>query len=191
MKHMRIKRLIACLALTVSTQAMAVGSLNLDVTFTATLRETTCDMKVEGGTGDGSNNTIPIGTNGKTNLADIVNGSDAAAATFKLKIVECPDSLSKLKTTITGTPSSVVKTAITNASSTSPASNVAVSIARTSAPESPFEINSTDDSKRLSWTQSEISSKEVPLIARLIETQAGSATTGNFSGMATFNFEYE
>lgn len=40
---------------------MAIGTSSLDVTFTATLRETTCDMKIEGGTGDGKANMIPIG----------------------------------------------------------------------------------------------------------------------------------
>jgi hypothetical protein len=37
----------ALLALALSSQAMA-GTTNLDVTFTATLRETTCDMTIEG-----------------------------------------------------------------------------------------------------------------------------------------------
>jgi hypothetical protein len=31
------------------------------VTFTANIRETTCDMKIVGGTGNGKNNTITIG----------------------------------------------------------------------------------------------------------------------------------
>lgn len=179
--------LSALLIMALQTPAQAV---DLDVSFTATLRETTCDMKIEGGTGDGTNNTIPIGTAGKTNLADIVNGSDAASTQFKLKITECPSSLAGLKTTITGT-ASTVKTAITNAAASSPASNMGVSIARVSASTTPFEVNSTDDAKRLVWTTAEINSKEVPLIARLVETQAGSATTGNFSATATFNFVYE
>lgn len=68
---------------------------------------------------------------------------------------------------------------------------MAVTVARVSAPDAPFEVNSTDDSKRLVWTTAEISSKEVPLVARLVETQAGKATTGNFSAIATFNFTYE
>ena len=38
---------------------------NLDITFTANIRDTTCDMKIEGGSGDGTSNVIPIGTNGK------------------------------------------------------------------------------------------------------------------------------
>ncbi|WP_436858396.1 fimbrial protein [Citrobacter tructae] len=189
-KVLSLTPLSALLALTLSSQAVG-GTMNLDVTFTATLRETTCDMKIEGGTGNGTDNTIPIGTGGKTNLGDIVNGSDAASTTFKLKIVDCPSSLSKLKTTVTGSASGYVKTGIVNAAASSPADYMAVSIARASAPDAPFEINSTDDSKRLVWTGTEISGKEVPLVARLVETQSGKATTGNFSAIATFNFEYE
>lgn len=179
--------LSALLILALQTPSHAA---DLEVSFTATLRETTCDMKIEGGSGDGTNNTIPIGTAGKTNLADIVNGSDAASTPFKLKITECPDSLAALKTTITGT-ASALKMAIANGATSSAAANMGVSIARVSASTTPFEVNSTDDAKRLVWTTAEINSKEVPLIARLVETETGKATTGNFSATATFNFVYE
>lgn len=60
-KTVVLTRLAALLALAVSSQSMAIGTSSLDVTFTATLRETTCDMKIEGGTGDGKANMIPIG----------------------------------------------------------------------------------------------------------------------------------
>ena len=187
---MKKTSLCAVVLLALSAQAMA-GSTNLDVTFTATLRETTCDMAIEGGTGNGQNNTIPIGTAGKTSLADITTAADTASATFKLKIVACPSSLAGLKTTITGTQSADMVTAIANAASATPATNMGVSIARASASTAPFTINSTEDAKRLVWTGGEISGKEVPLIARLVETKTGEATTGNFSARATFNFEYQ
>lgn len=178
------------LALCVSTSSMANGTLNLDLTFTATLRETTCDMTIEGGSGDGTNNTIPIGSGGITQLDKIINADSSATTPFKLKIVECPSGLVKLKTTITGTASSV-KTALSNSATDNAASNVGVSIARVSIPDQPFEVNSTDDAKSLIWTPSEISAKEVPLVARILETTTGKGTTGNFSATATFNFEYE
>lgn len=190
-KTMSLTRLAAFLALAVSSQAMAVGSSSLDVTFTATLRETTCDMKIEGGSGDGKNNTIPIGTSGKTSLADITSGADAASTAFKLKITECPSSLTALKTTITGSKSGYVDTLIVNGISSGAADFMGVSIARASAPAAPFTVNSTDDAKRLVWSSQEISSKEVALIARLAETKSGQGTTGNFSAVATFNFEYQ
>lgn len=189
-KTMPLTRLAAFLALTVSSQTFAAGT-NLDVTFTATLRETTCDMKIEGGTGDGKANIIPIGTSGKTSLADIVSGSDNASTTFKLKIIECPSSLAGLKTTIAGTKSGYIDTAITNAVVTNKADYVGVSIARASAPTAPFTINSTTDTQRLVWSPQEISGQEVALIARLVETKTGLATTGDFSAVATFNFEYQ
>lgn len=180
----------AMFALALSSHAIA-GTTNLDVTFTATLRETTCDMAIEGGTGNGQNNTIPIGAGGKTSLADITSGADTASTTFKLKITQCPSSLSVLKTTITGTPSTDMQTAIANAASATPAANMGVSIARVSAPTTPFTINSTEDAKRLVWSGTEIGNAEVPLIARLVETKSGQATTGGFSAIATFNFEYQ
>ena len=178
------------LILALSTQAIAAGT-NLNVTFTATLREVTCDMKIEGGTGDGASNTIPIGTDGKINVIDIINGSDAAGAQFKLKIIDCPNSLVTLKTTVTGTASTDSATAIANTATSNKADYIAVSIARATAPDAPFEINSTDDSKSLIWTGDEYSNMEVPLIARLVATRPGEATAGNFSAVATFNFEYQ
>ena len=130
-------RIIILLTLCVSSSSMASGTINLDLTFTATLRETTCDM-----------------------------------------------------TPITGTASSI-QTAISNSATNNAASNVGVSIARAITPDQPFEINATDDAKSLLWTSSEISAKEVPLVARLMETETGKGTTGIFSATATFNFEYE
>ena len=165
----------ALLALALSSQAMA-GTTNLDVTFTATLRETTCDMTIEGGTGDGQSNTIQIGTAGKTSLGDIINGVDTVTAPFKLKITECPTSIAAIKTTVAGIAST---------------DYIGVTIARASAPTSIFTPNSAEDSKRLVWTQAEINAKEVALLARLVQTKSGSATTGDFSALATFNFTYE
>lgn len=171
-------RIIILLTLCVSSPSMASGTINLDLTFTATLRETTCDMTLEGGSG------------GITQLDKIINADSSATTAFKLKIVDCPSSLTKLKTTITGTASSI-QTAISNSATNNAASNVGVSIARAITPDQPFEINATDDAKSLLWTSSEISAKEVPLVARLMETATGKGTTGIFSATATFNFEYE
>lgn len=54
--------------------ALSLGTYadNLDITFTANIRDTTCDMKIEGGSGDGSSNVIPIGTDGKVRLDYII-----------------------------------------------------------------------------------------------------------------------
>lgn len=79
-------RIIILLTLCVSSSSMASGTINLDLTFTATLRETTCDMTLEGGTGDGTNNIIPIGSGGITQLDKIVNADSSATTAFKLKM---------------------------------------------------------------------------------------------------------
>lgn len=189
-----LKKRICCfctatILTTVSGYSLAADSLN--VNFTANIRETTCDMKISGGTGDGKNNTITIGSSGKTRHDYIVAGT--ATADFKLMIIDCPGSLTSLKTTVSGSASGIVKTAIANniSKASGGADYVGVSIARTSEMTAPFEINATDDSKRLVWSTGEISAKEVPLTAKLVETQAGSSTTGQFSAVATFNFYYE
>lgn len=178
----------AALLLICSSYAQAAD--NLEVTFSANIRETTCDIKIDGGTGDGTSNTITLGTDGKARVDDIANG--AVKFPFRLVITECPSSLTALKTVVSGKASDV-KTALAN-SVTVPeggASNVALAISRADAPEAPFEINATDDSKRLVWTSSEINSKEVDLLATLIETKTDGAMTGQFSTQATFNFTYE
>ncbi|WP_393949407.1 fimbrial protein [Kluyvera intermedia] len=192
MKIMRLKKLylLGCSGLLFAT-AYPTQATSLDVTFTATLRETTCDMAIEGGSGSGQNNTIPIGSGGTVSLDKIVNGDSSAQATFKLKITECPDSLQGLKTTITGT-TTTSNTVIDNGSSASNAAeSIGISIARVSATDAPFTINASSDNGRIVWSSQEISGKEVPLVAMLVETSSGKGSTGDFSAMATFNFTYE
>jgi type 1 fimbria pilin len=175
------------LAMTFSSYAAS-----LDVTFTANLRETTCDMAIEGGSGDGQNNTIPIGSGGTVSLDKVLNGDSAAQATFKLKITECPESLTSLKTTISGTASGSDDTIISNgATTTDAASNLGITIARSSTTDAPFTINAGSDAGRLIWSSQEIGNKEVPLVATLVETLSGQGTAGTFSALATFNFTYE
>ena len=173
--------------------ALSLGAYadNLDITFTANIRDTTCDMKIEGGTGDGTSNVIPIGANGKVRLDYIILKNAKETTSFKLKMVSCPSSLAALKTTISGNASPVV-TAIENSlSGEGSAEHIGVAISRTATPDAPFTINSTTDSQRLTWSSGEISSGEVSLLATLVETASGQGTTGNFSGIATFNFTYE
>ncbi|MEB2419053.1 fimbrial protein [Citrobacter sp. R-1.5.2] len=192
MKIMKLKKLylLGCSGLLFAT-AFPGQAASLDVTFTATLRETTCDMAIEGGSGDGQNNTIPIGTDGTVGLDKIINGDSSAQTTFKLKITECPASLQSLKTTVSGTQSADSDKIIANGASSDAATNLGVSIARASATDAPFTINSANDSTMLVWSNDEISNKEVPLVATLVETSAGKGTTGAFSALATFNFTYE
>jgi len=189
--HKTLVRGVCAAALMTLFSGYAAAAENLDVTFSANIRETTCDIKIDGGTGNGTNNTIPLGTDGKTRVDYVAGGK--VASPFKLVITQCPSSLSALKTSISGTATATTKTALANSieKASGGAEYVGLSIARSSALASPFEINSTDDSKRLVWTQDEINGKEVELTASLVETMAESATTGEFRTLATFNFTYE
>ena len=180
---------VAMTMLALSGSALADGT-NLDVNFTANIRETTCDMKLVGGTGSDTQQTLTIGKNGQVRLDDVRAGT--ANAQFKIVIVECPSSLRSLKTTIKGAPASKLKTALTNQLIPSGGANWSgVEIARAISPEAPFLINSTDDAKRLVWTPEEIANNEVQLVATLRETSAGEMTIGAFKTVATFEFTYE
>lgn len=180
---------VAMTMLALSGSALADGT-NLDVNFTANIRETTCDMKLVGGTGSDTQQTLTIGKNGQVRLDDVRAGT--ANAQFKIVIVECPSSLRSLKTTIKGAPAAKLKTALTNQLIPSGGSNWSgVEIARAIAPEAPFLINSTDDAKRLVWTPEEIASSEVQLVATMRETSTGEMTIGAFQTVGTFEFTYE
>ncbi|MES3501020.1 fimbrial protein [Citrobacter freundii] len=179
------------IAIATSGTVLAAETTNLDVNFTANIRETTCDMKLVGGTGSDTAQTLIIGdSDGQVRFENIRAGT--ATANFKIVLVECPDSLQSLKTSVNGSVSSL-NTALTNsiAKASGGAENAGVAIARTSEPDSPFVINSTVDGERLVWTPTEISNKEVPLIAIMKETKASSLTTGKFEALATFQFNYE
>ena len=168
-KNLYSLSVVAVTMLALSGSALAEGT-NLDVNFTANIRETTCDMKLMGGTGSDTDQTLLIGNGGQVRLDDVKAGT--ANANFKIVIVECPASLTSLKATVKGDFS-------------------AVEIARASAPEAPFIINSDDDAKRLVWSATEIQNKEVPLVATIRETKVNSMTVGDFEATATFEFSYE
>ncbi|MGS4681307.1 fimbrial protein [Enterobacter soli] len=173
---------------------VAAGSddTNVNVNFTAYLTETTCDMKLVGGTGSDTKQTLKIGdSNGEVRLESVVAGT--ATAKFKIAIVECPASLQSLKTTVKGTPAGALPTGLVNQITVANggANWAAVTVARESKPEAPFKINSTTDSERLVWSATEITNKEVPLVATLRETSTGKMTLGTFQAVATFEFTYE
>lgn len=181
---------VAMTMLALSGSALADGT-NLDVNFTANIRETTCDMKLVGGTGSDTQQTLTIGNNGQVRVDEVKAGT--ANANFKIVIVECPSSLKSLKTTVKGTASGLLATGLTN-QITGPnggSNYVAVEIARASAPTTPFTINSTTDANRLVWTTTELTDKEVPLVATLRETKTDGMTIGDFQAVATFEFSYE
>lgn len=172
--------------------AQATDGADINVNFTANIRETTCDMKLSGGVGSDTQQTLTLGgSKGEVRLDDIKNGD--ATASFKIMIVECPSSLTSLKTTLKGQAAGYLPTGFVNQikKDSGGADYAAVEIARESTPDAPFTPNSTSDAKRLVWTQEEINNKEVPLIATLRETQTNMMTLGTFKTVATFEFTYE
>ncbi|CZU68063.1 fimbrial protein [Enterobacter cloacae] len=181
---------VAATMLTLSGSALAENT-SLDINFTANIRETTCDMKLVGGTGSDTQQTLTIGNNGQVRLDDIKAGT--ANANFKIAIVECPSSLTSLKTTVKGTKSGDLSSGLINQipKTSGGADYSAVEIARAATPTAPFIINSTTDAERLVWSAAEIQNKEVSLVATIRETQPNKMTIGDFQAVATFEFSYE
>lgn len=172
--------------------AQATDGADITVDFTANIRETTCDMKLSGGVGSDTQQTLTLGgSKGEVRLNDVKSGN--VSADFKLMIVECPSSLTSLKTTIKGQASTDLATGFVNQISkdSGGADYAAIEIARESTPDAPFTPNATADAQRLVWTSEEINNKELPLVATLRETKANQMTTGSFQTVATFEFTYE
>ncbi|EIX6434769.1 fimbrial protein [Salmonella enterica] len=201
--------------LSVAILALAIGSAiplsanasgdKFDITFKANIRETTCDMTINGSS---SSSTITIGNDGKVTLGDIITHKDDASsigpsmATFSLEIKECPQSLTGIKTTISGTHSGYDPTStilVSSQSGDATPTGIGAKISRASAPTSYFKIfssptdTSDSDTEVIKWSQDEIEAGRVDLSARLVPTRdnAVSATTGSFRATATFNFSYE
>lgn len=187
-KQRRGYSLIALAMLAMTGHAAAT---DLNVNFTANIRETTCDMKLVGGEGSDTQQTLTLGTNGQVRLDDVKAGT--ANAAFKIVMVECPASLTSLKTTVKGTKSGYLASGLVNqiAKTNGGADFSAAEIARADAPDAPFIVNSTLDAERLVWSPSEIQNKEVNLVATLRETKENSMTIGDFQSVATFEFSYE
>ena len=187
MKKQRCGYSLIALAILAMTGSAAATDLN--VNFTANIRETTCDMKLVGGEGSDTQQTLTIGTNGQVRLDDVKAGT--ANATFKIVMVECPASLASLKTTVMGKQSGYLPSGIINQAAPGAADYASVEIARASTPDAPFVVNSTVDAERLVWSPTELQNKEVALMATLRETQPNKMTIGDFQAVATFEFSYE
>lgn len=110
MKKQRCGYSLIALAMLAMTGHAAATDLN--VNFTANIRETTCDMKLVGGEGSDTQQTLTLGTNGQVRLDDVKAGT--ANAAFKIVMVECPASLTSLKTTVKGTKSGYLASGLVN-----------------------------------------------------------------------------
>jgi hypothetical protein len=144
-------------------------------------------MKLVGGTGSDTKQTLKIGdSNGQVRLESVVAGT--ATAKFKIAIVECPASLQSLKTTVKGTPASAMLTGLVN--------QITVANGGRTGLQSRLHVNlnlrrllkSTQPPMQSAlWTATEITNKEVPLVATLRETSAGKMTIGTFRPLQRLN----
>lgn len=212
MTHQNVKY---CRGLPIAMLALAIGSAipltshatpsQFDVTFTARILATTCNMAVNDGAAGGAA-TVYIGdADHKVTLGDLINEQNSTAtsgptiAAFNIKASGCPASLQSIKTTITGTQNGN-KVLVPSSIADGDAKGVGVKIARASAPDQPFTIftsttASTDGSEVILWdTASEVGDgKQLDLIAHLVPTTTliTGLTSGKFNAIATFNFDYE
>lgn len=202
---------IAMLALAIGatlpvTANAGSGDQSFDVTFNANIRNTTCDMTINGANAAA---TITIGT-GQVTLSDIIHHKDDNTttapnmATFSLEVKNCPTSFSGIKTTISGTPYANDATILLPGTSDSrnATSALGVKISRASASTDYFKIfsgtnTSESGSEVIIWTADEMDKAKdgkVMLLARLVPTGEYSKTNpgiGQFQATATFNFSYE
>lgn len=100
------------IALAMLAMSGSAAAADLNVNFTANIRETTCDMKLVGDTGSDTQQTLTIGNNGQVRLDDVKAGT--ANANFKIVLVECPASLTSLKTKVSGTRSGYLYSGLIN-----------------------------------------------------------------------------
>ncbi|EKT1613767.1 fimbrial protein [Salmonella enterica] len=198
--------------LSVAMLALAIGSAipltanadadNFDITFKARIRETTCDMTING---LDSSASIPLGTGGRATIDEIVQNMDANSGTtitpFSLEMKNCPSSLSGIKTIITGTYAANNTVLIPSTSEDETATKsggIGVKISRASAPTEYFRIFGTSsqsgsDTEIIHWNGNEIDQGKVELLARLVpmRPEANNTEPGAFQVTATFNFTYE
>lgn len=185
MKYISVQISVLVMALSAAT----VFAQDVAIDFTATILVPSCDIRINGGTGD--NNTIAIGNGGKTSLDKILAGDSSASTPFSLEIISCSGPVSSLQTTINASQSATVSSAIDNDySADDSAPFTGVQISRASGGK-PFVINSTSDAERLVWTASEISNKRVDLKAQLISTDPAQSAPGIYRSSAQFVITYE
>lgn len=76
-KNMLRLPVIALIAMAASGAALAEGT-NLDVNFTATVNETTCNMKLQGGNGSDTDQTLQIGNDIGVRISDFGTSANRA-----------------------------------------------------------------------------------------------------------------
>ncbi|EMF0720175.1 fimbrial protein [Citrobacter freundii] len=162
---------------------------DISIDFTATIKESTCSMKITGGAGSDTHQTLTLGTGGKIGLDKIVNGDTEASANFRIVASNCTVGLSKISGKIGGkmspSTSMLIEPTLTGSGYTQ---NIGVGFFRKSATDSNmFKINQDG---QIIWTADEIANG-LDLTATLRESIPGQGKMGDFKATATFSFSYE
>ncbi|MDW3779437.1 fimbrial protein [Kluyvera cryocrescens] len=180
-----------------AVSAPVVGG-NIDVTFKATVADTTCVINVVGGSGDGKNQTVVIGdSSGEVSMESVVNGDSAATASFSLQATECPAAgTPSYFTTIQADSDPQAGNMLLNqAEGPLAAQGLGISLSRADSLDTPLILNQKLSYGDFGWqvlTQDNFTqSVEARMVARIAVTSAvSSAKAGSVQATAVFHFDY-
>lgn len=201
MKHysLSITGLLLACGLSASTaEAEPVVGGSIDVTFTATVADTTCVVNVVGGSGDGKNQTVVIGDSaGEVSMDAIVSGDSAATANFSLQATECPAAgTPNFSTTIQADSDPQASNMLLNkAAGALAAQGLGITLSRADKTDTPLTLNQKIDYAAFGWQElvkdNFTQSVQVPLMARIATTVDPTlAKAGNVQATAVFHFDY-
>lgn len=168
-----------------------VFATDISVDFTATVKATTCNIKLTGNnvTEDGNDSyTLTIPNMG---LDQIVKKTTSAEANFTLVASGCSSGISHIDTTLSGNGSrSSEKLIIPLASDgTSTTSYIGMGFKKPNTGDETFlKPNSAE---KIRWSATEISTTGLEMTVALRETSTGDGIPGDFRSQAIFNFTYE
>ncbi|EEE2001258.1 fimbrial protein [Salmonella enterica subsp. enterica serovar Kotte] len=160
---------------------------DLNVDFTATVLETTCNITLsEDGTAIANNGTDKYAlTIPDVGLDKIAKADPAAQANFKLVASGCSAGIGSIVTKLSG--ATISGNLIKNAATSNAATNIGMGIKRKGDADSAFITPNNTSS--ISWTADEIANG-LPMTVALRETTSGTGGIGSFTAKATFNFTY-
>ncbi|EFM2062035.1 fimbrial protein [Escherichia coli] len=167
---------------------------DINVDFTATVKATTCNIKLKGNnvTDNGNDNyTLKIP---KMGLEQIVNKTAAAQSDFTLAASGCSAGISAIDTTLSGGEVSGTNKLLiipNKTDSTSTTSFIGMGFKRRNADDSSFL--KPDNTAKIRWSAAEISETGpgLEMTVALRETTTGQGVPGKFRALATFNFSYQ
>ncbi|HDU8023277.1 TPA: fimbrial protein [Escherichia coli] len=168
-----------------------VFATDINVDFTATVKATTCNIKITGNnvTEDGNDSyTLTLPNMG---LDQIVNKTTRAQADFTMVASGCSAGISHIDTTLSGNGSRTFDRLVIPLSSdtTSTTSYIGMGFKKRNAGDETFlKPNSAE---KIRGSATEISTTGLEMTVALRETSAGEGIPGDFRAQAIFNFTYE